>query len=126
MQINLYGVEMDLYGLISVIAVIIFVAIIAIPLKLKWDRDEKARKADYDKEHEIKGMVDEVRVTDYAPGGFGSSDRPEQTLIFFKDGSQITIKGLHLDIRKGQTWKIRYRGTDKWYRIKPLIEKKIL
>ena len=116
----------DLYALISVMAAFILAAIIAVLLKLKLDREEKAREADWNKEHEIKGIVDEVRVMDYAPGGLFSFSRPEQTLVVFEDGSRIVIEGLHPEIKKGQNWRIRYRGTDKWFKVKPLIEKKLL
>ena len=118
----------DLYGLISVMAAFILAAIIGIPLKLKWNKIDKAKKADYEKRHEIKGIVDEVITMPYIPSGglfdlFG--DREEQTLVVFEDGSRITIEGLHPEIKKGENWIIKYRGTDEWYKIKPLIEKKM-
>ena len=117
----------DLYGLIAVVGAFIFAAIIGIPFKLRWDRIDKAKKADYKKEYEIKGIVDEVMTMPYIPSGglfdlFG--DREEQTLVVFEDGSRITIEGLHPEIRKGENWIIKYRGTDEWFEIKPLIEKK--
>ncbi len=118
----------DLYALISVMAAFIFAAIIGIPFKLKWDRIRKAKKADYNKEHEIKGIVDEVVTMPYIPSGglfdlFG--DREEQTLVVFEDESRVKIRGLHPEIKKGQSRIIIYRGTDEWYEVKPLIEIKM-
>lgn len=65
----------------------------------------------------------------YIPSGglfdlFGG--REEQTLVVFEDGSRITIEGLHPEIKNEQNWRIQYRGTDEWHRIKPLIEKKLI
>ena len=125
MQINLYGVEMDLYGLISVMAAFILAAIIAFFINRWSQKIEKAQRADFNKEGEIRGIVDEIRLIDYTPGGLFSFDRPAQTLIMFENGSEITIKGLHLDIKKGQSWIIKYKGTDEWHEIRPLIEKKM-
>lgn len=124
--------EIDLYGLISVMAAFIFVAITGILFKLKMDKTEKAMQVDYEKEHEIKGIVDEVVVMPYIPsdglytivGFIGTYSKEEQTLVVFEDGSRITIKGLHPEIKKGENWIIKYRGTDEWFLIKPLIEKK--
>ena len=107
---------------------IIFAIIISIPFKLKWNKIDKAKKADWNKRHEIKGIVDGVILMPYIPSGglfdlFG--DREEQTLVVFEDESRITIEGLHPEIKKGQSRIIIYRGTDNWFEIKPLIEIKM-
>ena len=105
---------------------IILAVILAIVPILATVKLAKALKKDSKIENEITGMVKQIVVMPYIPGGFFSPHRSAQTLVIFEDGERITIEGLHSEIENGQKWRIKYRGTDKynqWRPIKPFIEK---
>ena len=78
--------------------------------------------ADIKTENKIKGKVEAVLIMPYIPGGWGSFDREEQTEIVFKNGERVRVAGLHPEIKKGETWRIKYAGTGKYF-IPVLMEK---
>ncbi|MCK4781525.1 hypothetical protein KAS79_01185 [Candidatus Parcubacteria bacterium] len=103
-------------GIVVAVAVLLY-------FSLKRRRRIRAIIADFQIENEIKGEVEAVLIMPYIPGGWSSMEREEQTEIVFKNGERVRVEELHPEIKKGETWYIKYVGTGK-YGLPVLIEKK--
>ncbi len=86
----------------------------------------KAMRADLEIENEEKGEIAGIELMPFEDRGFLSIPRAEQTLIVFKSGKRVRINELLPEIEKGETWRIKWAGTQKYYPIRKFLEKELL